>query len=170
MRISNLLLILIVIANFSFQISFAQPPDVIGWNKSKWGMTEQEIIEAFNGQVQKVELTNTKYNLEIDNFNLVDKQFRVIFVIDENSNLLKSVIIKPNSNLDWSQKYTAFTRLEEDLNKKYGEPFNIKTEIKNGPYAEREWILPSTVITLKYWSNSKRNTSSVVLEYRERNR
>jgi len=127
--------------------SYAQTPDKIdGWNKAKWGMTEEEIIEAFQGQVQKREMqkmgTNRCSTLKIDNITLVDKQFKVIFIMDCNTKKLKVVIIEPSSKWRPYENFIAFDRLEEELIKKYGEPRLSKSSNKNMESRSRVWVFP----------------------------
>ena len=49
---------------------FAQPNDVVGWSKAKWGMSEDQVITAFEGKavrvedISKLEITELEHDLE----------------------------------------------------------------------------------------------------------
>jgi len=55
-KMKSIILIIFVLISLLFNNNvFGQPKDVEGWSKSRWGMTEDEILKVFEGEAKKLE-------------------------------------------------------------------------------------------------------------------
>jgi len=54
----NLIIFFVVLSTTFFVLlllqTLAQPKDVQGWNKARWGMTDEDIMKAFNEKVERL--------------------------------------------------------------------------------------------------------------------
>jgi hypothetical protein len=145
-----------------FQI-WAQPQDVEGWNKARWGMTGREIENAFKGKVKRMsepiidKQEGIYVNHEIHDLTFANTKFTVSFVMDDKTDQLAEVVLTPKG----SHFKVLFGLLESKLVTKYGpvtyqdkDDIDMQTLGKNG-YGQdqitRRWRFPSTLITLEYW-------------------
>ena len=145
-------LVFIFLALFTINL-FAQLQDVEGWSNAKWGMTEDDLLKAFEGQIIKLAIPNqyqnSYSNLEIPHVEINRDQYKVSFLMDNQTKRLTQVNITP---LDKSALIVTFRSLEESLILKYGQPTYKNDE--NTRYVEshkRTWNFPTTVITLMYF-------------------
>jgi hypothetical protein len=163
------------------QIS-AQPEDVKGWNKARWGMTEREIEYAFKGKVERLRepIVDKQEGIyvtqEIRDLSFANADFTVSFVMDDKTNQLREVVLTPEG----SHFKVLFEILENKLVTKYGSvTYKDKDDIdvqklgKNGygqGQTSRRWKFPSTLITLEYWvysMGSGKVDDGVTLIYKE---
>ena len=161
-RSFQMILVLFTIALLPCQIS-AQPEDVKGWNKARWGMTEREIENAFKGKVERrrepiIDKQEGIYvNQEIHDLTFAHTKFTVSFVMDDKTNQLMEVVLTPKG----SHFRVLFGILENKLVTKYGPvTYKDKDDIdmhklgKDGygqDQISRVWRFPSTIVTLEYW-------------------
>ena len=164
-----------------FQIS-AQPEDIKGWNKARWGMTEREIANAFKGKVEQLrepiidKQEGIYVKQEINDLTFANTKFTVSFVMDDKSNQLREVVLTPKG----SHFRVLFGILEKKLVTKYGpvtyrdkEDIDMQKLGKNGygqDQISRVWRFPSTLITLEYWvygMGSGKVENGVTLIYKE---
>ncbi len=164
-----------------FQIS-AQPEDIKGWNKARWGMTEREIANAFKGKVEQLrepiidKQEGIYVKQEINDLTFANTKFTVSFVMDDKSNQLREVVLTPKG----SHFRVLFGILEKKLVTKYGpvtyrdkEDIDMQKLGKNGygpDQISRVWRFPSTLITLEYWvygMGSGKVEDGVTLIYKE---
>lgn len=166
---------------FPFQIS-AQPEDVKGWNKARWGMTEREIENAFKGKVGQLrepiidKQEGIYVKQEINDLTFANTKFTVSFVMDDKANQLREVVLTPKG----SHFRVLFGILEKKLVTKYGpvtyrdkEDIDMQKLGKNGygqDQISRVWRFPSTLVTLEYWvygMGSGKVEDGVTLIYKE---
>ena len=164
-----------------FQIS-AQPKDIKGWNKARWGMSEREIENAFKGKVEQLrepiidKQEGIYVKQEINDLTFANTKFTVSFVMDEKTDQLKEVVLTPKG----THFRVLFELLEKKLITKYGRvTFRDKEDIdmqklgKDGygqDQISRVWKFPSTLITLEYWvygMGSGKVDEGVTLIYKE---
>lgn len=134
----KLLLLFIVYFSLSFVCAAQDQNDIKGWNKTKWGMTFDNVIELYPG----IEKKNN--DLKLANYQIDKDDFDVFFKFD--NNILKEVrLICSHAAL------LQFTRFEQLLTEKYGQPVT-KNESPKGRYIDKNtfWLLPSTKIELAY--------------------
>lgn len=134
--------------------------DVLGWQQSWWGMTTNEIVEAFGSVLkrpQKRETYSGKYvEYEIYNYKVGVDSYTVVFQMDNRTRRLAQILItwdQESSSSKDSPNTGAFDRLEELLTKKYG-PVRHKRDdeinILGNISRERTWVFPTTSIDLDY--------------------
>ena len=151
MRIFRLLVMLALVGMIALPLqTLAQPKDVEGWNKARWRMTEEQILSAFEGQVERLPET-TKYtrvyaNLWIKNLDIGGEQYEVLFQMDNKTNQLVQVLIKPKEIKALS---VQFNPLEQMLVEKYGPPSYKEDSYKLDNFT-RAWNFPTTTIELQY--------------------
>ena len=100
-------IILLCVAVFLFisALSWAQNPiDIKGWNKTSWGMTEDNLMELFPGQITRIakqEIDHGKIycNLKLTNYKIGDTEFDVLFGMSAIDNKLKHVRLVCMDNL-----------------------------------------------------------------------
>lgn len=143
-------------------------PDVIGWRQAQWGMTEEEVIAAFQGEAkaqkearhlggtEKLPDSWTMYsNVQIDSVSISTGTFRAEFFFDRISKKLIEVMLSSRTD-DHPNLSTLYDDLEKMLTEKYGTPtYNNTTVSPKNPIAKtvtkvNSWKLTKTLIELKY--------------------
>lgn len=164
-----------------FQIS-AQPKDVKGWSKARWGMTEKEIENAFKAEIKRrsdpiIDKQDGIYvNLEIHDLTFENAKFSARFVMDDKTDQLTEVVLSPKG----THFGMLFGILERKLVAKYGpvtykdrDDIDMQKIGKNGfghDEISRLWRFPSTTVTLKYWvygMGSGKVSDGVILIYKK---
>lgn len=118
--------------------------DPAGWNGAKWGMTEEQILQALPGQAVRLDPPE-KFNharVHIPTLDLAGASFHVYFVPDEKGGL-NSVLLSPEKEPPIGFDF-LFQSLQNLLVEKYGQPW-VSTE---GHNTEIRWSLKTTTITL----------------------
>lgn len=150
-RISNIWMLLITFFVIIVPtLAHSQIKDVEGWDKARWGMTEDQILQTFKGRLNKLPKTKksgyTYVNLQINDFVVEGIKCAVSFKMDTKSKLLKMVSIEPMKKKDNTP--ANFNLLKEMLTKKYGHPdYDSEDELID---YELRWHFPSTEINLSY--------------------
>lgn len=120
------------------------PPDVRGWTKTSWGMTEENIKRLFEGRtigIQRQEIDDGKLYRQLSlKEDIAGIDFDVLFEMGTADNRLRSVRLVSTSALN-----SYFGKFEDLLTAKYGPP-TIREESPGGKTAA--WFLPSTKIEL----------------------
>lgn len=142
--------------------TFGQQKDVQGWREAKWGMTENEILEAFKGEAVRLDKIeewgqlNLYASIGINNYDIDGNKYGVNFAMDKTTKKLKMVQI---SLLDHTSGLvrTHFRDLEKLLTEKYGAPSfkNASDKILNEIVVS--WNFPSTIIEINYSNITSRN-------------
>jgi hypothetical protein len=162
----------------------AQQEDVLGWNKTRWGITEKEVVELFAGKAQykssdqKIKLCQEGCSptIEIDDFKIGSSKYHVCFCMDNVHKTLKEIKIsykfKGPNEFDVSEY--EFLDLEDRLKEKYDSPsyeYNSRPEDKELHIKfERVWRFPSTIITLMYDIDKKANIKLFYIHYLQGNK
>lgn len=108
--------------------------DLNGWNKAKWGMTEEELKVAFKEE----NLTG----LILNDFKIAENKFTVSFVMDTKTAKLEKVFLFTTEKV---LNDDNFNNLQNLLTQKYGKP----TESKKSLFTLNSvWNLKYTIITL----------------------
>jgi hypothetical protein len=132
----------------------AEGKDVIGWQQSWWGMTDEELVQVFGNNLKKLPkrgLYHGMYaNYAIENYRVGTDVLRVVFQMNNKTRRLAQVLISSEEFPTDSVYLSAFERLEELLSQKYG-PVRYKQD-KNESLVrrERQWVFPTTTIELSY--------------------
>lgn len=128
--------------------------DLKGWGKSKWGMTEEELLETFKGQAtvkekKESKSDNTYSTIVIKNFEIAGNNFNVTFSMGINDNKLREVVLTETPAIE--MHFSKFVQL---LTEKYGPPQHSDTityEHGSPDFTKKAtWTFPSTKIELMY--------------------
>lgn len=179
-----------------FYVSFAtgeELKDVLGWRQAKWGMNENEVLQAFKGEavrrtepeLGKVEkkLPRVYWPIVIRNVIITslyyNVNYNIYFEFDKTKKSLVAVNIeRPGGGyIDKSSKTKSFVfdsdfyELEALLINKYGMYTNINEDHSIvGKTTVVIWVFKSTIIKLSFTDGgggSKKNY--LELEYHKRN-
>lgn len=124
-------------------VLFAADPG--GWSKAKWGMTEDQILQAFGAEAVRLEppekVSDVPVHIAVP-IQLAGVPFRALMIPDEDGKL-SSVLLAPVHTSDETD--VLFQNLKELLSQKYGHPLLTTQE---GHFTEVLWLAGSTVITL----------------------
>lgn len=179
-----LLIILVVISasNYSFGLS----KDVEGWNKTQWGMTENEVLNVIEGKAiviakpYKYQGLSDEWDayspLVLDEIEIDKDKFTVDFIFDNKNKKLIKVIV---SIKDKRPSELQFSSLEKMLTEEYGSPSFTKDDGKPDKslgneavsegriFLERAWKFPSTIIELNYLNARAISSMSLKIIYKE---
>jgi len=153
-RLTILLLTLFIGAN----LLFAQPKDVPGYSKTRWGMTEQEIKDAMKEEAiplkGKKKFGFTSYaTLGMKDISIDSNDFIGHFLMNDKTDRLSQVNIDIIAqNID--DNFDSFNSMVKALSKEYGKPTALYTSIYPGakrPISKVVWMFPSTIILYISW-------------------
>lgn len=138
---------------FALASNAQRPNDIDGWNKVKWGMTEQDIIKIYKDKVTRKRSTFTTGNFEC---NLLMEKVKILddsdvtvdiaFCVDNDTKLLTRVYI---SNSDSTPFFVD--QIIRRLMEKYGKYDDSKLKeisLMKSKFEEYFWYFPSTTINL----------------------
>lgn len=133
--------------------------DIAGWSKARWGMTDDEILQAFPGEATRLEKTQQYGAGRVADVGIEDTEidtyhFTVDFLLDGNTHKLVEVLLRLKEK-NPGIAANAFDALEKALTEKYGKPAYRKERAKPGLSGlETEnwasWHFPSTMIDLRF--------------------
>ena len=171
MKIKYFLTLIILIYGFSNVKS--QIKDVPGFLDTRWGMTEQEILDVMKDRVIKLKARkdyrfNWYATLGMKEYVLDSNKYSVYFLMNNKTNKLEQV----NLNIFYQNiedNYKSFESLKKALSLQYGPPTaeEIKTQPKtNMKILRAVWFFPSTIILYTAWSS---NFDKLMLQFIENN-
>jgi hypothetical protein len=140
------------------------PKDVSGWRDAKWGMTEEQLQKLFKSEVTRLPQTRrgSAYhsNLVIPAYEVAGTKFEVTFNIDNETNTLAEVTLRPTDESSLYFPQALFKRLEALLAEKYGSPTRRtrpedKQDTPGMASVEAVWEFASTKISLGYLEHSQ---------------
>lgn len=147
--------------------------DLAGWQDTRWGMTEKELLETVKTGIKKLEKRATYddglyVDYTIPDYEIEGRKYEVSFQFDGKTNKLARVLIK-----DYSlQKVTipqdgAFNALETLLTRKYGAAGYKKDDKgRDDMSLKRQWVLPTTTLELSYsWLGGELKFSLLTITY-----
>ncbi|MCK5833724.1 hypothetical protein KAH81_08650 [bacterium] len=129
-------------ANSAFAI---EPKDVHCWDKAKWGMTEDQIVEAFSKRAERHQKNKYKHfysTVRVKGFSFGKREYRADMLFDNDSGLLEGINLRAQDE-KFLNVVDEFKILSKLLQTTYGNP-SEKTR------TEMVWTFPSTTIRLKY--------------------
>lgn len=152
-RIFSILLLMLVTAALAYGSS--KPADVDGWDGVRWGMTDEEVKEAFGSDAKMMEPREDAKeglysNILLSSVKLGGQEFRASLWMDTDTKKLKKIVFVPKEQPEGYEWAETFIKLEESLVGKYGAPDVEETSNDPGTSAERKWIFPSTIIEMSY--------------------
>jgi hypothetical protein len=149
--------------------------DLEGWRQSKWGMTADQVIKAFNGEVVRLKKPDVFKDghapVGIESYALAGHKYKVSFVVNE-----KGKLHKVSLDLQEEGNESIFESLEKLLTEKYGKPSYQNNRRNDGNLAqslsrETMWSFSKTTITLTYYELIASSSMHVVLlTYKAKNK
>lgn len=142
------ILVLIIISIFSSCSIAAVPNDVLGYGKTKWSMTEQEVYKAELPNIIKLKkpIKFKRYysSMAIKNIRIASQNFEALYLFNSLDGEFSQVNLTGLENKNPLINKNTFNNLEKLLTQKYGEP-TYKDENKLV-----SWAFPSTTIELSH--------------------
>jgi hypothetical protein len=133
---------------FSGYLSAAVPNDVVGYGKTTWGMTAEEVYKVESPRIIRldspIKFTKSNAPLVIKNIEIASQEFEAIFLFNDSDNSFKQVNLTSLERKNSGINSRTFNSLENLLTNKYGSP-TYKDEGK-----VVTWKFPSTVIELQH--------------------
>ena len=155
-----ILFCLAVLLLFSPLSLWAQAPqDIKGWNNTTWGMTAEDLRQLFGKQLieferrlegHKLDGVESYKHSQLVGYKIADIDFGVHFEMGIMDNKLRRVVVVDNNNPP-----SDFSKVENLLTSKYGNPNKRLTDPKKVIELATSWVLPSTKIDLLYYNYSK---------------
>ena len=130
--------ILILISCFVFSsvkiFSQSSPPDIDGWNKAKWGMSEKQIDSLFGGNLKKVTLQYKSKSAQTVHLTgspmmIFNYEFIPTFIFDSTGHL--TAINLHASNESSVAVQDIFNLVKNELIRKYGVPSSSSKSFYN---------------------------------------
>ncbi|MDQ3819286.1 MAG: hypothetical protein M3247_05555, partial [Thermoproteota archaeon] len=145
--------------------SSSQPKDVVGWQGTRWGMSEQDLIGVFGSRLKKLpkRMDFLKWHVDyvIPEFQLENNIYTVFFQMDDKTNKLAQVLIRLNEMESQIPREQIFNNLVSLLTREYGSPsgnadnrYSFLVKYK-GIDLSRTWKFPTTTIELGYGWDSQ---------------
>lgn len=181
MRKKPLYLVALALVVFPFS-GYAQPPDVHGWQKARWGMTPSQLANAYGTQLTIKKADSGRVLYLIGNYNVFNNAFSVSFNW-HNHEYLDDISISnfPQMTFSRSSKKGLEEKIRAALTSMYGTGKIIKKSHQDasgsGPRFSGEstdtviqWTFPSTLITFTFSEVElvpHRFGSSIQIDYQE---
>jgi hypothetical protein len=147
----------VVAACMLFVASQASAEDLLGWQNTRWGMTEQQAATALGQDAQRINPPHKfkrlyvplKSTISISHFNIdVDLQF------SNETKTLAQVLL----TYDGAGHEELWAKLRDLLTEKYGAPHQVGT-------TKREWRFKTTIIVLDLLDLPLARVQSVSVSY-----
>lgn len=155
-------------------LSFSQPKDLLGWEKSRWGMSDKELIAEFGSRLHKLPKRqvflkwHTDYVVPVE---LAGGTYTVFFQMADDTNKLSQVLVRLNEMKSRTPREDIFNALAASLAHDYGEPaskihdrYRFSTKF-NGVAFSRTWRFPTTTIELAYDWDDQIFASTLTVRY-----
>lgn len=156
-RIISIAAFLFLFVSSLFVNAGAKPNDVYGWDKLRWGMTQEEVVSILGKEVKKRDVRhdekdNMYSSLQLRKNKIDENEFRASLWMDSDTKKLKRIVFVPEGQPEKYEWAEMFIELEHYLVNKYGAPTIEKTSNDPGTSADRIWMFPTTEIELSYLS------------------
>lgn len=128
--------------------------DVKGWSKTRWGMTNDEILNLFKGKALRVKKEirdndQTYSTIKINNFDINGTDFEVFFYMGIKDGKLQKVLLRHKNAIN-----SMFGSFEQLLTEKFGPPSHkdfSQSQVSRRDFKRTAtWIFPSTKIELTF--------------------
>src|SRR5215468_5690102 len=107
------------------RLSFSQPIDLSGWEKSRWGMSDKDLIAVFGSRLQKLSKRQAFYKWHTDYVipvELAGESYTVFFQMADDTDKLSQVLVRLNEMKSRTPREDLFNALASALAHDYGEP------------------------------------------------
>lgn len=161
--LSLLIVFCLPIFAFAGEVSEKQISDVNGWDKVRWGMTDEEIRAKYANLIDEEADFKNGYSPFFIETEIISISFKVRFIFDNEKKKLIRISLHPQNSEDNS--ISLFNRLEELMIAKYGTPHKKKDDI-----IEDEWIgkvrIEGSKTFLRTWCFLSTSINLIYLEIR----
>ena len=132
--------------------------DVHGWRDAIWGMTNEQLIEAFPGEATKlpkrISWQRWYTDYAISNYEISGSTFQVFFQMSQSDQKLSQILIQNVRKEGSGCHGILFDSLRELLVRKYYVPtYETRKEIT--------WVFPTTTIRLDFFCSVDQRTSII---------
>jgi len=150
-----------------------QQKDVLGWESSRWGMSETNLVGAFGSRLTTLPQAKSFLDLHTDRviaLELAGNQFTVFFQMDNRTNSLSQVLVRLNEMEARVPRDELFSKLDSQLTQQFGaatshsDERDFKSSIKS-VYLNRTWKFPTTTVELYYGWDSQIYASLLTIRY-----
>lgn len=140
--------------------------DLQGWRQAKWGMTEEEILDAFRGEATRLNPPERYHRavatVGVEYMQIGGFSFKADFLLDEKTKRLFQVTIRPLHQEEENRiPFVLRDAVRDGLTRKYG-----NATVTAGH--SFKWVFPSTIIELDAQERSLGVDGLVSLIYRGR--
>jgi len=151
----------------------AQQQDVLGWENSRWGMSETNLVTTFGSRLTKLPEPKSFLDLHTNNvatLGLAGEPFTVFFQMDNRMNTLSQVLVRLNEMESHVPLEELFNKLDSPLTRQYGsatlrsDERDFKSTIKS-VYLSHTWKFPTTTVELHYGWDSQIYASLLTISY-----
>ena len=143
---------------------YSQQKDVSGWEEARWGMSNEDLVTAFDERLKKLPKRELFLGSHVDyvipEFQLQGKAFTVYFQISDTTKKLSQILIRLIEQESPEPQEKIFSKLESWLKRQYGKPLDLIDERRTSSDGflfidlTRIWRFPTTTIELGYsWDN-----------------
>ncbi len=156
------------------QLCFSQPKDVLGWEKSRWGMSNKDLVSVFGSRLQKLPKRQTFLKWHTDHVipvELIGGAYTVFFQMADDTDQLSQVLVRLNEMKSHTPREDLFNMLASSLTDDYGEPtaktndrYQCSTKF-NCIDLSRTWRFPTTTIELSYGWDDQIFASTLTIRY-----
>jgi hypothetical protein len=151
----------------------AQQQDVLGWENSRWGMSETNLVTTFGSRLTKLPEPKSFLDLHTNHvatLKLAGEPFTVFFQMDNRTNSLSQVLLRLNEMESRVPREELFNKLDSQFTRQYGsrtsrsDERDFKSTIKS-VYLSRTWKFPTTTVELYYGWDSQIYASLLTIRY-----
>lgn len=154
---------------------YSQQKDVFGWEGARWGMSNEELVSAFDERLKKLPKRELFLGLHVDyvipEFKLQGKEFTVYFQISNTTKKLSQILIRLIEQESPEPREKIFSNLESWLNRQYGKPQDLIDERRRSSDGflfidlTRIWRFPTTTVELGYSWDNQVDASLLTIRY-----
>lgn len=151
---------------------YSKPKDVLGWQRTRWGMYDEDIVRVFGSKAEKLpqlELYGSGHlGYVVPGINLKGQRYSAYFQMD-GAGKLSEVDVRLDQMESRVPRDDVFNSLESLLTHQYGVPDSKKDERPSETPIKflslrRTWRFPTTTVELLCdWDNDHR--SGVMIRY-----
>lgn len=153
---------------------YSQPKDVAGWENSRWGMSDKDLVAAFGSRLQKLPKREAFLGWHSDYVISTESGggvYTVFFQMASDTNKLSQVLVRLNEMESKTPREDVFNLLASSLGNDYGKPtaqtnerYRFLTKF-NGMALSRTWKFPTTTVELGYDWDDQIYASTLTIRY-----
>jgi hypothetical protein len=145
-----------------------EPRNIAGYDKTVWGMSEDEVLNAESPQAERLDKPVKTANgdigsITIKEIEIASTKFRVLFIFDYESRKLRQVTLESVKDISPAR---TFSSIEKLLTEKYGPPTYKQEDKYKQENKNVSWKLTKTVIELLYVNIPLANWTQVFVIYK----